>query len=187
MALPSIITSKYGKDLASATVGRNMASPSPSSDLAPALALPCLTACLPLNPDIACTPPPPPPSVVLLFPALPPSSRRAAVNVLPARLDLLARSFSHNTPLRPSLEATDDDVDYDGCDRRDFLIRTKRSATLPKGRQTNIFHCCFCGTGFPRLAWFLVLAWRSIALGCLGNGRNSGCGQAELVREEEKE
>ena len=165
-----------------------MASPSPSSDLAPALALPCLTACLPLNPDIACTPPPPPPPPSSSFSlrSLPPPAAPPSTYSRPARLDLLARSFSHNTPLRPSLEATDDDVDYDGCDRRDFLIRTKRFATLPKGRRTNIFHCCFCGTGFPRLAWFLVLAWRSIGLGCLGNGRNRGRGQAPVVGGEEK-
>ena len=152
------------------SVGHNMASPSPSSNLVPPAAPPSPASPRRLPPrDSACTPSPPPPtSSSFLFPALPPallpsvvrpsasvscsSSHALSLIILPQSRGRRRRRLRRLRPLR----FLDQDETFNLRFPRDFAAN----------------YCdCFCETSFPRLAWFLVLAWRSIGLGCFGDSR----------------
>ena len=164
------------------SVGHNMASPSPSSNLVPQprrLPLPRLAACLPvilrarhrrrlrqLRPPFPCAP--------SLPPSLPPrrsvvrpsasvscsSSHALSLIILPQSRGRRRRRLRRLRPLR----FLDQDETFNLRFPRDFAAN----------------YCdCFCETSFPRLAWFLVLAWRSIGLGCFGDGRIWAVGRRE--------
>ena len=115
---------------------------------------------LPPSRDIACTPPPPPPpptsSSFWLLPLPPPAAPSLSVSCSSSHaLSLIILPLSKPWP---TSDVGDDDVDYDDCDRGDFLIRTKLSIPSSHGTLQQIPPIVFAKPVF--LAWPGSWCWR---------------------------